>query len=157
MYYPIYKRFLFKVYILSTPLILHILLDLFIHICILVLPSMASIVSKKKGKKTYYYAVESARVNGKPRIVHQDYLGTAERIAALVKGRSAPVPPLRDRPRVRPLRRSLARRQTDWRFRSAPIPLACTALRPLSCSLYPACRHSPHLRTRPQNGSERLV
>ena len=53
---------------------------------------MASIVPKKKGKKIYYYAVESARVNGKPRIVHQDYLGTAERIAALVKGRSAPVP-----------------------------------------------------------------
>jgi transposase len=53
---------------------------------------MASIVPKKKGKKTYYYAVESARVNGKPRIVRQDYLGTAERIAALVKDRSAPVP-----------------------------------------------------------------
>ena len=53
---------------------------------------MASIVSKKKGKKTYYYAVESARVNGKPRIVHQDYLGTAEKVAALVKDRSAPVP-----------------------------------------------------------------
>jgi len=53
---------------------------------------MASIVPKKKGKKTYYYAVESARVNGKPRIIHQDYLGTAERIAALVKDRSAPVP-----------------------------------------------------------------
>ena len=55
-------------------------------------PAMASIVPKKKGKKTYYYAVESARVNGKPRIVHQDYLGTAEKIAALVKDRSAPVP-----------------------------------------------------------------
>ena len=53
---------------------------------------MASIVSKKKGKTTYYYAVESARVNGKPRIIHQDYLGTAEKIAALVKDRSAPVP-----------------------------------------------------------------
>ena len=53
---------------------------------------MASIVPKKKGKKIYYYAVESARVNGKPRIVHQDYLGTAEKIAALVKDRSAPVP-----------------------------------------------------------------
>jgi hypothetical protein len=33
---------------------------------------MASIVPKKKGKKIYYYAVESARVNGKPRIIHQD-------------------------------------------------------------------------------------
>src|SRR5258708_3662056 len=53
---------------------------------------MASIVPKKKGNKIYYYAVESARVNGKPRIVRQDYLGTAERVAALVKDRSAPVP-----------------------------------------------------------------
>jgi transposase len=53
---------------------------------------MASIVPKKKGNKTYYYAVQSARVNGKPRIIHQDYLGTVERIAALVKDRSAPVP-----------------------------------------------------------------
>jgi transposase len=53
---------------------------------------MASIVPKKKGNKTYYYAVQSARVNGKPRIIHQDYLGTAEKIAALVKDRSAPVP-----------------------------------------------------------------
>ena len=53
---------------------------------------MSSIISKKKGNQTYYYAVQSARVNGKPRIIHQDYLGTAERIAALVKDRSAPVP-----------------------------------------------------------------
>jgi len=53
---------------------------------------MSSIVPKKKGNKTYYYVVQSARVNGKPRIIHQDYLGTAERIAALVKDRSAPVP-----------------------------------------------------------------
>ena len=53
---------------------------------------MASIVQKKKGNKVYYYAVQSARVNGKPRIIHQDYLGTAEKIASLVKDRSAPVP-----------------------------------------------------------------
>lgn len=53
---------------------------------------MASIVSKKKGAKTYYYVVESARVNGKPRIISQVYLGTADKIAALVKDRSTPVP-----------------------------------------------------------------
>jgi transposase len=53
---------------------------------------MASLVAKKKGNKLYYYVVESARVNGKPRIVHQAYLGTAEKVAALVKDRTAPVP-----------------------------------------------------------------
>ena len=45
---------------------------------IIVLPCMASLVAKKKGHKLYYYVVESARVDGKPRIVHQAYLGTAE-------------------------------------------------------------------------------
>ncbi len=34
---------------------------------------MASIVGKKRGNQTYYYLVESARVNGKPRIVEQQY------------------------------------------------------------------------------------
>lgn len=53
---------------------------------------MASLVAKKKGNKLYYYVVESARVDGKPRIVHQAYLGTAEKVAALVKDRTAPVP-----------------------------------------------------------------
>ncbi len=36
--------------------------------------------------------VESARVDGKPRIVHQAYLGTAEKLAELVRDRTAPVP-----------------------------------------------------------------
>ena len=53
---------------------------------------MASLVAKKKGNQLYYYVVESARVDGKPRIVHQAYLGSAERVAALVKDRTAPVP-----------------------------------------------------------------
>jgi len=55
-------------------------------------PVMASLVAKKKGNKLYYYVVESARVDGKPRIVHQTYLGTAERVADLVRDRAAPVP-----------------------------------------------------------------
>lgn len=53
---------------------------------------MASLVAKKKANQLYYYVVESARVDGKPRIVHQTYLGTAERVAALVKDRTAPLP-----------------------------------------------------------------
>ena len=53
---------------------------------------MASLIAKKKGNKLYYYVVESARVDGKPRIVHQAYLGTAEKVADLVKHRTSPVP-----------------------------------------------------------------
>jgi transposase len=53
---------------------------------------MASLISKKKKNKIYYYVVESARVNGQPRIVHQTYLGSAEKVAALVKDRTAPLP-----------------------------------------------------------------
>jgi len=49
-------------------------------------PYMASIVGKKRGEATYYYLVESARVNGKPRIVSQEYLGTAEELAAAMRG-----------------------------------------------------------------------
>ena len=53
---------------------------------------MASLVAKKKGSQLYYYLVESARVDGKPRIVHQVYLGAADKVAALVQDRSAPIP-----------------------------------------------------------------
>ena len=49
-------------------------------------PYMASIVGKKRGNATYYYLVESARVNGQPRIVSQEYLGTAEELAAAMRG-----------------------------------------------------------------------
>jgi transposase len=45
-------------------------------------PYMASIVGKRRGKQTYYYLVESARVGGKPRIVSQQYLGSAEEVMA---------------------------------------------------------------------------
>jgi transposase len=43
---------------------------------------MASIVGKRRGKRTYYYLVESARVGGKPRIVSQQYLGSADEVMA---------------------------------------------------------------------------
>ncbi|MGC9337976.1 MAG: IS1634 family transposase [Candidatus Cloacimonadia bacterium] len=41
---------------------------------------MASLIKKIKKGHSYYYAVESARVNGKPRIVWQKYLGTLDSI-----------------------------------------------------------------------------
>ena len=53
---------------------------------------MASLVKKKKGHRLYYYLVESARVDGKPRIVQQAYLGTAEKLAQLLQQNTAPVP-----------------------------------------------------------------
>jgi transposase len=53
---------------------------------------MASLVAKRKGNQLYYYVVESARVDGHPRIIHQAYLGTAEKVAAMVRDRTAPVP-----------------------------------------------------------------
>jgi transposase len=47
---------------------------------------VASVVGKQRGGSTYYYLVESARVGGKPRIVSQEYLGTAEELAAAMRG-----------------------------------------------------------------------
>jgi hypothetical protein len=53
---------------------------------------MPSIVGKRRGKQTYYYLVESARVDGKPRIVSQQYLGTTEEVMARLAGGEAGQP-----------------------------------------------------------------
>ncbi len=53
---------------------------------------MASIVGKRQGGQTYYYLVESARVNGKPRIVSQQYLGSAAEVTAKLSGTPAGEP-----------------------------------------------------------------
>lgn len=55
-------------------------------------PYMPSIVGKRRGNQTYYYLVESARVDGKPRIVSQQYLGTAEEVMAKLSGAEAGQP-----------------------------------------------------------------
>ena len=47
---------------------------------------MPSIVGKRQGNQTYYYLVESARVDGKPRIVSQQYLGSAAEVMAKLAG-----------------------------------------------------------------------
>ena len=52
----------------------------------------SSIIAKKKGRRRYYYVVTSKRVHGKPRIVDQTYLGTAEAVRQLVRNQSALVP-----------------------------------------------------------------
>jgi transposase len=53
---------------------------------------MPSIVGKRQGGRTYYYLVESARVEGKPRIVFQQYLGSAEEVIAKLTGAPAGQP-----------------------------------------------------------------
>src|SRR5680860_518917 len=55
-------------------------------------PYMPSVVGKKRGNQTYYYLVESARVDGKPRIVDQQYLGSAEEVMARLSGAPAGSP-----------------------------------------------------------------
>lgn len=51
---------------------------------------MASVIEKRRADgRTYYYLVESARVDGKPRIVSQQYLGSAEEVVAKLSGASA--------------------------------------------------------------------
>ncbi len=53
---------------------------------------MPSIVGKRQGGQTYYYLVESARVEGKPRIVSQQYLGSAAEVVAKLAGTTADNP-----------------------------------------------------------------
>ena len=45
---------------------------------------MGHIVGKRIGNETYYYLRQMARVDGKPKVVSQQYLGKAEEIAAAV-------------------------------------------------------------------------
>jgi transposase len=56
-------------------------------------PYMASVIGKRRADgRTYYYLVESARVDGKPRIVSQQYLGSAAEIAEKLAGTDAGSP-----------------------------------------------------------------
>lgn len=66
---------------------------------------MASIIKKVKRGKAYYYLVESSRVEGKPRIVRQVYLGKAADLLARLDA-AAPADP--DRVRVREFGASMA-------------------------------------------------
>src|SRR3989304_2205049 len=51
---------------------------------------MASLTAKRIHGRTYYYLRETARVDGRPKVVKQVYLGSAEEVAAaLAKGPSA--------------------------------------------------------------------
>src|SRR5437763_10844496 len=52
--------------------------------------SMASLIKKTIHGKTYYYARECRRVDGKPKIVWQKYLGRADDIIAALTQPRAP-------------------------------------------------------------------
>jgi transposase len=58
---------------------------------------MASLYPKKVGGHTYWYLREMARVDGKPKMVSERYLGTASDIGALLDAREAAVMPERTR------------------------------------------------------------
>ena len=58
---------------------------------------MASLYPKKIGGKTYWYLREMGRVDGKPKMVSERYLGTAAEIAAAVEAREAAGMPERTR------------------------------------------------------------
>ena len=53
---------------------------------------MASLVKKKIGGKAYYYAPECQRVDGRPKIVWQKYLGKAEDIVRRITDAGGPPP-----------------------------------------------------------------
>ena len=53
---------------------------------------MATVIKKIKKGRPYYYAVESKRVEGKPRIVWQKYLGTVEAIVRRAEQTQPPRP-----------------------------------------------------------------
>jgi transposase len=58
---------------------------------------MASLYPKKISGKTYWYLREMARVDGRPKMVSERYLGTAAEIAAALEAREAALLPERTR------------------------------------------------------------
>ena len=58
---------------------------------------MASLYPKKVNGRTYYYLREMARVDGKPKMVSERYLGSAADIAAALEAREAASMPERSR------------------------------------------------------------
>src|ERR1019366_1055244 len=59
--------------------------------------NVASLYPKKISGKTYWYLREMARVDGRPKMVSERYLGTAADIAAAVEGAEAAALPERTR------------------------------------------------------------
>ena len=105
--------------------------------------SMASIIKKTLRGKAYYYARECRRVNGRPTIVWQKYLGKADDIvAALARPAAAPTPEkavLTEFGAVVALFKAGRRCVwSAWRFWSAPTSMCRCATTPT-----PATRWTP--------------
>ena len=58
---------------------------------------MASLYPKKVSSKTYWYLREMGRVDGKPKMISERYLGTAADVAAAMETREAAALPERTR------------------------------------------------------------
>src|SRR6266545_1419910 len=58
---------------------------------------MASLYPKRFGGKTYWYLREMGRVDGKPKMISERYLGTAADIAAATEARETAMLPQRSR------------------------------------------------------------
>jgi len=56
---------------------------------------MAHFHIKKKKGRPYLYVREIARVNGKPKVISQTYIGSPDRVASLVKGQTQELKTLR--------------------------------------------------------------
>ncbi|WP_321416428.1 hypothetical protein [uncultured Desulfobacter sp.] len=56
---------------------------------------MAHFHIKKKKGRPYLYVREIARVNGKPKVISQTYIGSPDRVASLVKGQSQEITTLK--------------------------------------------------------------
>ncbi len=54
-----------------------------------------ALYAKKVGRNTYYYLREMARVDGKPKMVSEGYIGSAADVAALLESREAQLLPER--------------------------------------------------------------
>ncbi len=52
---------------------------------------MAHIHRKIKMERPYFYIRETARVNGKSKVVNQVYLGSIEKILSMVTGQRLPI------------------------------------------------------------------
>jgi transposase len=52
---------------------------------------MGSIIKKKIKGKIYYYYAESKRINGKPKLVNQKYLGSAEKLLEMARSSENPL------------------------------------------------------------------
>ncbi len=68
---------------------MHFVLDFVSPYCYI--SNMAHIHKKMKKGRPYYYVRETARVNGKPKVVNQVYLGSPERIMEMAAGKGGEI------------------------------------------------------------------